>query len=190
MGSLSNNDSSLDLRLAQNLKTLRKEQGWSLDDLAERSGISRATLSRLENADVSPTAAVLGKLCATHGLTLSRLMKLVEEDFSPHIPRDQQQLWVDPDTGFQRRTISPPGGTLAAEMLECMLPAGQRIKYDKPPRLGLEHHLYLLSGALTMTLGERTYTLKSGDCLRYQLEGPSTFETPAKLAVRYILTIV
>ena len=50
-------------RLAQRLRELRHERGWSLDELAARSGVSRATLSRLENNEVSPTAAVLGRLC-------------------------------------------------------------------------------------------------------------------------------
>jgi len=70
-------ESSIDRRIAQRLKTLRAERGWSLDELAGRSEVSRATLSRLENAEVSPTASVLGKLAASYGLTISRLMHLV-----------------------------------------------------------------------------------------------------------------
>ncbi len=59
----------IDRRIAQRLKTLRAERGWSLDELAGRSEISRATLSRLENAEVSPTASALGKLAAAVGQT-------------------------------------------------------------------------------------------------------------------------
>ncbi len=183
-------DNDLDTRLARRLKVLRTEQNWSLDELAARSGISRATLSRLENAEVSPTAAILGKLCSAYGLTLSRLMMLVEQNVVPFVPRGSQTLWEDPETGLRRRSISPPGGTLAAEMLDCSLPAGRRIRYDDAPRPGLEHHLYLLSGALKLTVGGKTYDLRTGDCLRYQLNGPSEFETPSKHAARYILTIV
>ena len=58
---------SIDKQIAQRLKSLRAERDWSLDELAKRSGVSRATLSRLENAEVSPTASVLGKLCAALG---------------------------------------------------------------------------------------------------------------------------
>ena len=78
-------DTDLDRRIAQRLKALRQERGWSLDELAGLAGVSRATLSRLENADVSPTAAVLGKLCAAHGLTMSRLMMMVEDLSLIHI---------------------------------------------------------------------------------------------------------
>ena len=49
-------DPDLDQRLAGRLKALRLARGWSLDELAGRAGVSRATLSRLENAEVSPVS--------------------------------------------------------------------------------------------------------------------------------------
>src|SRR5690606_29840490 len=133
-------DASFDRRIADRLHGLRGERGWSLDDLAGRTGISRATLSRLENAEVSPTASVLGKLCAAYGLTMSRLMLMVEDGFPPLLRRDAQPLWVDPESGFRRRSVSPPAQSLAGEALECEIGAGVRIVYDEPPRPGLEHH--------------------------------------------------
>ena len=65
---------TIDSRIAARLKELRAARGWSLDELAKRSEVSRATLSRLEKAEVSASAAVLGKLCAVYGLPMSRLM--------------------------------------------------------------------------------------------------------------------
>ena len=72
--------STLDSQISARLRKLRAERNWSLDELARRSGVSRATLSRLENAEVSPTASVLGRLCAAYGLTMSRLMRMVEDE--------------------------------------------------------------------------------------------------------------
>ncbi|HSP25771.1 MAG TPA: XRE family transcriptional regulator, partial [Saliniramus sp.] len=161
--------SETDQRLAQRLRGLRAEHGWSLDALAEKSAVSRATLSRLENGDVSPTANVLGKLCAAYGLTMSRLMRMVEEDFAPLVRRSEQMVWSDASVGFHRRSVSPPAQPLAGEALECVLDPGARINYDVPPRPGLEHHLILLEGRLGVTLDGRRHDLLPGDCLRYQL---------------------
>lgn len=183
-------DMSMDLRIAQRLRSLRAERDWSLDELARRSKVSRGTLSRLENAEVSPTASVLGKLATAYGLTISRLMHMVEDDFAPLVRRDAQPVWTDAASGFRRRTVSPPAGTLAAEVLECELEPGIRIAYDEPPRRGLEHHLVLVAGRLTITVDGQTHELRAGDCLRYQLFGPSVFATPARSAARYILCIV
>jgi transcriptional regulator with XRE-family HTH domain len=68
----------IDQRMARRLATLRAEQGWTLETLATRTGISRATLSRLERCELSPTATMLNKLCAQYGWTASRLMAEAE----------------------------------------------------------------------------------------------------------------
>jgi transcriptional regulator with XRE-family HTH domain len=181
---------SIDHRIAQRLSVLRAEQGWSLDVLAKRSGVSRATLSRLENAEVSATASVLGKLCAAYGLTMSRLMHMVEDDFAPLVRREAQPVWQDPGAGFRRRSVSPPARTLAGEALEGTLEPGQRLDYEAPPRPGLEHHLVLIEGRLEVTVGGTCHDLGPGDCLRYQLSGPSRFATPRKSGARYLLFMV
>lgn len=183
-------DADLDRRIAQRLKALRQERGWSLDELAGLAGVSRATLSRLENADVSPTASVLGKLCAAHGLTMSRLMMMVEDDFVPLVPEREQSVWVDDSAGFRRRSVSPPAQQLAGEVLACELAAGARITYDHSPRPGLEHHLLMLEGELHITVDGQTHALAPGDCLRYQLFGASLFITPPHRGARYLLFIV
>lgn len=183
-------DVDTDLLLANRLRDLRTERGWSLDELARRSGASRATLSRIENGDVSPTASVLGRLCAAYGLTMSRLMHLVEDAFPAVVRASAQPVWIDPETGFHRRVVSPPAKGLSGEALDCELPAGTVITYDAPPRPGLEHHLVLREGRLRITLDDMIHDLGPGDCLRYQLFGGSSFTTPEETGARYLLFMV
>ena len=190
MEAVVSDDASIDRRLARRLRGLRSERRWSLDELARRSNVSRATLSRLENLEVSPTANVLGKLCAAYGLTMSRLMHMVEDDFAPLVRRGAQPVWTDPELGFSRRSVSPPARTLAAEALVCELEPGTHVTYDRPPREGLEHHLLLIDGRLTVSLDGKDHDLQPGDCLRYQLFGSSVFATPERYGARYILFVL
>jgi transcriptional regulator with XRE-family HTH domain len=183
-------ETPLERLLAERLKALRAERGWSLDELARQSTVSRATLSRLENGEVSPTTSVLGKLCTAYGLTMSRLMRMVEEGYIPVMRRGEQAVWTDPENGFRRCSVSPPAKALAGEALECELQPGTRISYEGTPRQGLEHHLLLLDGQLQVTVSGQAHALLPGDCLRYQLDGPSAFVTPASAGARYILFIV
>jgi transcriptional regulator with XRE-family HTH domain len=164
-------------RLAERLQQLRAEKDLSLQELADRTGISRATLSRIENGEVSPTAETLGALAAAYAMTISRLLAPVERPFQALIVRDQQSVWQDPGCGFTRHVVSPPSGALSVEIIRCELAAHQSIFYEKPPVNGLEHHLTMLSGSLTVSVEGDTYRLKPGDCLRYRLFGPSRFET-------------
>jgi transcriptional regulator with XRE-family HTH domain len=178
-----------DLRLAQRLRDLRQARRWSLDELARLSGVSRASLSRIENGEVSPTASVLGRLAGAHGLTFSRLIAEIEADTPALVARADQPEWVDPATGFRRRSVSPPSPDYDCELLHCELPAGARIDYPLPPRIGLEHHLYLQDGALDLTIEGIVHRLKAGDCLRYKLFGASQFLASGRRAARYLLVL-
>lgn len=179
-----------DRRIAQRLRSLRGEQGWTLEEVARRSGVSRATLSRIENAEVSVTAGVLGRLCSVYGLAMSRLMYLVEEDVAPLSRRAEQTVWRDPDTDFSRRLVSPPARGLRGEVLECRLGPGTSIDYPQPSRPGLEHHLVMLEGGLQLTVDGVTHDLRAGDCLRYLLHGPTCFRTSPQTGARYLLFLV
>ena len=181
--------SATDARLAQRLRELRTQRSWSLEELATKSGVSRATLSRIENNEVSPTATVLGRLCAAFELTMSRLLAYVESDLPALVPRKAQPVWIDPKTGFRRRSISPPSPDFECELLQCELAGGAQIDYPLPPRQGLEHHLYLEAGTLELNIEGSVHRLSPGDCLRYRLHGESSFRVPNRGSARYFLVI-
>jgi transcriptional regulator with XRE-family HTH domain len=183
-------DEPSDQRLAERLKLLRQQRNLSLDALALQSGISRATLSRMENAEVSPTAQVLGKLCAAYGLTTSRLLYMVESDAPTQLTPKQQPVWHDRKNGFCRRSISPPAPGFAAELLHCELKANTTITYDKLPHEAIEHYFYMLEGALTFSVNGQAFDLQAGDSLRVKLFGETKFVTPKSMGAKYILVVV
>ncbi len=180
----------IERRIAARLGQLRVDRGWSLEALAEQSRISRATLSRLERGELSPTAAMLGRLCTTFGWTLSRLMADAETRAASLVPAAQQAVWTDPETGYRRRVLSPPGPGLRGELVEIRIPAGASVAYDASPVANLEHHLWLLEGALTLDVGGSTFRLEAGDTIRYLLNGPSRFTATGRRDARYVIGLV
>ena len=180
---------ALDTRLAQRLATLRTERNWSLDELSQATGISRATLSRLERGETSPTASLLGKLCSAYGMTMSRLLAELEQQSAKLIPLAAQLIWVDPETGFQRRLVSPPSRDFRMEMLEGTLPAGAVISYENAPVRGMEQHMWMLEGLLDYTVDGVEYRMHPGDCLRFHLFGATRFSCPGPAAARYLVLI-
>lgn len=181
--------SNLNDRLAERLRQVRMARGWSLQDLAERSAISRSTLSRIENAEVSPTAETLGSLSGAYQMSISQLLAPVEAPFLPLVAKAEQSEWHDAQNGFRRRIVSPPSGGLSAEVVRCELEAYQMISYAAPSVAGHEHHLVMLSGTLTVSIGDEAHLLTAGDCLRYQLYGSSRFQTGVDPA-SYLLVLV
>ncbi|GAA2459584.1 XRE family transcriptional regulator [Streptomyces glaucus] len=181
---------SVDARLGARLAELRAERGWSLEELAQRSGVSRSTLSRAERAETSPTAALLNRLCAVHGRTMSQLLGEVETRPAPLVRAAEQPVWEDRDSGFVRRSVSPPHAGLRGELVEGRLAAGADIAYDRPPVPGLEQHIWVLEGALHVTAQDVVHRLGAGDCLRLRVWGPVRFRCPGPAGARYVLAVV
>ena len=181
---------SIDHKIAKELKALRLHNDFSLDDLAKLSSVSRASISRIENAEVSPTTQVLAKLCKVLGIGLSALMMRCEPDTPLWVKADQQKQWHDPELGFTRRCISPPHSDYNAEILHCELASGSCIEYDSAPANKLEHHLYLQAGQLALTINDHTYLLQAGDCLRYKLNEGNRFEVIGSQKAVYLLVLV
>ncbi len=181
---------SIDHKIAKELKALRLQNSYSLDDLAKLSSVSRATISRIENAEVSPTTQVLVKLCKVLGIGLSALMIRCEPDTPLWVKADQQKQFHDPALGFSRRCVSPPHSDYTAEILQCELASGSSIDYDSAPVNELEHHLYLQSGQLALTINGQTYALQAGDCLRYKLNEGNRFEVIGTQKAVYLLVLV
>lgn len=182
-------DIDLDRRLGARLKGLRQARGLTLDQLAERSGVSRAMISRVERGESSPTAALLDRLCAGLGVLLSALFR-EEAEGGPLARRSEQPVWTDPDSGYVRRSVSPPGTGSRLEIVEVEMPAGARVLLDAP-RGGfrLDQQLWLLEGELSLTVGGREHRLAAGDCLAMLLDGPIAFHNPGEVPARYAVVL-
>ena len=181
---------AVEQRIAQRLARLRADRGWSLDVVADRTGISRATLSRLERAELSPTAAMLGRLCTVYGWTLSRLMADAETRPPNVVRAADQTAWTDPESGYRRRAVSPPAAGLRGELVEVHVPAGASVSFDASPVAGLEHHLWVLEGALALEIDGAQFRLRAGDCLRYVLSSSTRFQSTGTREARYLVAIV
>jgi transcriptional regulator with XRE-family HTH domain len=83
-------------RIAARIREEREARDWSLADLAERSGVSRAMISKIERSEASPTAALLGRLSGAFGLTLSSLLARAELHSGRVLRANEQPQWKDP----------------------------------------------------------------------------------------------
>src|SRR5439155_17285522 len=95
----------LSARLAHRLRLERDSRGWSLADLAERSRVSKATISKIERAEVSPTAVVLVRLASAFDLTLAGLMLRAHSQGDRLSRASKQPVWRDPETGYLRKQV-------------------------------------------------------------------------------------
>lgn len=183
----------LDTLIAARIRREREARDWSIADLAAASGVSRAMISKVERAEASPTAALLGRLSGAFHLTVSTLLARAEADAGPsRIARAAAQpLWTDPATGYHRRAVSPPGAE--PELVEVELPPGARVAYTAGSFTFLRGQVvWLLAGRLAVEEGTEESLLGPGDCLAFDLVAPKghAFRNPsASRPCRYLVAL-
>jgi transcriptional regulator with XRE-family HTH domain len=181
--------SDVEAGLADRLRMERESRNWTLADLAARSGISRAMLSKIERREASPTAALLGRLSASLGLTLSQLFARVE-DGGQLARAAEQPIWRDPESGFLRRSLSPPGSA-PLELVWGEMPPGAAISYPVASyTLLADQQLVVIDGQLTIRQGNVTFELGAGDCLRFGPPREVTFENRGRTPCRYVVAVL
>ena len=133
---------------------------------------------------------MLGKLCTAYGWTLSRLMAEAETRSPNLVPATKQPEWTDPESGYRRRAVSPPAPGLRGELVEVQIPAGATVSFDTAPIAGLEHHLWMLEGALTLEVERIGLPAACRGLPPLRPRRPDAVPRPGKRGARYIIAMV
>jgi transcriptional regulator with XRE-family HTH domain len=182
----------INTRIARRVRELRDARGYSLDALAERSGVSRSNISLIERARSSPTAAVLDKLAAGLGVTLASLFEDSGEraaEPSPVARVAEQPVWRDPASGYVRRNLSPAARS-PIQLVDVLFPAGQRVAYDGAAREAEVHQqVWMIDGVMELSVGDAHWRLEAGDCLAMRLDRPIVYRNPTRRPARYLVAL-
>lgn len=182
-----------DFLLAQRLHDLRKARGYTLDQLAMRSRVSRSMISLIERQQTSPTASVLNKLADALGVSLPVLFAMDngKAESRPLSPVAEQPIWTDPASGYMRRQLSPADWPSPLELVEVHFPPGETVTFDRAIRNTSAHQqLVLLEGSLAITVGDRLWCMEVGDCLIMEPGERIVYHNPARTIARYLLASV
>ncbi|MFS0729796.1 helix-turn-helix domain-containing protein [Curtobacterium sp. 1P10AnD] len=185
-------------RLGERLRRLRTERKWSLTELAEESGVSRAMINRVERGVSSPTATILGRLSGAFGLTVSQLL---DESLEHEVPRatDPDQArgvqrgatadsWTDPETGYRRRPVS--SADFPVDVTEVRLPAGREVAYPASAYAFLRHCIWVLDGTLELVVGDAVTRLGTGDRIELGEPADVVYRNTGDEPTRYVVVVV
>ncbi|HEX4099870.1 MAG TPA: XRE family transcriptional regulator [Pseudonocardiaceae bacterium] len=178
----------LSVSLATTLRAARLARELSAAALAERSGVSRAMIGKIERGEAQPTAALLGRLSAALGMTLSELVARAEGDDQRLVRAADQPTWTDPDTGYRRRAVSPAMGR-PLELVEVDLPAGAQVSYLAEAYTFIHQQIWMLQGRLRFREGDTDHELDAGDCLQLGPPAPCSFINPTSEICRYLVAL-
>ncbi|WP_151479881.1 helix-turn-helix domain-containing protein [Streptomyces albicerus] len=181
-------------QIASRIRTERERRRWTLVQLADASGVSRAMINRIERGESSPTAVILGKLSAAFQLSVSSLLALAEGatddggDVAAGVRRPADALeWRDPATGYRRRQITGPH--FPAEIAEIRLPPGAHVPYPAAAFAFIRQVVWVLEGRLTFHEGDTVHELEAGDVIELGEPAPCAFANNSEAECRYAVIL-
>jgi transcriptional regulator with XRE-family HTH domain len=158
--------------LAERLKETRLRLGLTLDQLAERSGVSRAMLSKLERAQASPTLVLLSRLMQSLGLTLSDLVERAGTADNRIVPTGAYAALDDDVTGIRRESLAPLVSAFGLDVIRVTIPPRRKTGMFRRARPGAFEVVHVIRGKIRVHEGDRVFDLQAGDTGTFRADVP------------------
>jgi transcriptional regulator with XRE-family HTH domain len=181
---------SITSALARSVQSLRAERGWSLDQLAIRSGVSKGVLVATEQGRSNPSLATLARIGDAFGVPVTRLIDISDE---PAVkitgPADARTLWHGP-AGGSGSIIAATEPPWAVELWQWKLLPGEAFGGDAHAPATREL-AWVQEGMLTLTVAGRGYQVGPGMCVRFPGGVPHGYanEGPACVLLTMIVLV-
>ena len=175
--------------LARNLKRLRMRSGYSLDRLAQLSGVSRAMIGQIESAKSVPTVGLLARVAQALDVELANLVTTPHSAGHLVLRRDGARVLESSGGKFRLRTLlgaSGPDGTGFHEARIAPLHTEELEPYSP----GTRANVVVAHGTLAVADGGKLHvTLNEGDALQFNADTPHSYRNPARTeTVFYLVT--
>jgi transcriptional regulator with XRE-family HTH domain len=175
-------------RVATRIKHWRSEASLSLQQLANRSGVSPSTIHKIEHHQTVPTIAVVLKLAAGLGRHATELFD--EEDGTSstiHIRAGDRVGLITPH-GARVEALSADLDTTEIGLWRMVQPPGFSFGNHASGKVAGELILFLEEGHLDVTIGERSYSLDAGDSLHFEASSAYEWKNSSDRPVSILLT--
>lgn len=177
--------------LGKRVKKLRTDRGWSLEELATASGVSRSMLSEIEREKANPTLTVTFRIARAFGMTLQELIESAEASASKiQVIRasDRAQVYRS-DKQCEIRTLSPLNLEKDVEFYELSLKAGGALR-SQPHFEGTREFLTVEEGSVRIESDQDIDELSKGDSGTYRADVPHAIVNTGKGDALVFLVVI
>jgi transcriptional regulator with XRE-family HTH domain len=176
--------------LGSRVRELRTGQGWSLEALAQASGVSRSMLSQIEREEANPTLAVTLRIARAFGLPVGELLEDPAAATSIVVVRAADRAYdFRSDEHCRIRTLSPLNLEKDVELYELRLQPGGALR-SAPHFAGTREFLALHKGLIRVESGADTEELEPGDSASYRGDVPHAITNTGKGEAGMYLVVV
>jgi transcriptional regulator with XRE-family HTH domain len=165
--------------IGANIQAIRKEQGLTLESLAERSGVSKAMLSQIESDKVNPTVLTIWKIARGLDVELDAILKGGWEPVRTFAVTRASDVHVldAPEHGPHIRVFSPLSMAEDLEIYQLDFDPGSALA-SRPHAPRSEELLTVLSGRVRVEAGGKSADLAAGDFIIYQCDVEHEISNP------------
>jgi transcriptional regulator with XRE-family HTH domain len=161
------------VRLGARLRHAREASRLSLEEAAQRSGVTKSFLSRVERDVTSPSIASLVGICEAVGLSVADLFQLPQTTLVRR--RDRPRLGDLPKAADVVDTLITPAGERHVTVLESAVAAGGSagsVLYTLPSECEV---CYVLQGSVEVQVEDQAFDLEAGDALTFGAAVPHSW---------------
>lgn len=176
--------------VAQNLKRLRRRQGYSLERLAKLSGVSRAMLGQIETGRSVPTIGLLARVAAALEVSIPSLLAAQGAVATQVLRPDKTRSLVASEGRFTARALFPLGGERRVEFYEVTIAPGHR-EQGEPHAAGTRENLVVVEGTVDVQVGrEKPVALGAGDALLFAADQQHSYRNTGEGPARLYLVMI
>jgi transcriptional regulator with XRE-family HTH domain len=174
--------------VARNTRRLRTARGWSLDQLATRSGVSKGMLVHLEQARTNPSLGTLCKVAETLGVSLAGLVELHEAPVVRVVdPAEVVRLWQS-EAGSAGDLLVGSDERDHIELWRWTLAPGDRHPSDAHAA-GTREMVHVVAGTLTLEVGDTTHTVPAGGAALFRGDRDHAYGNTGRQAVSLVMVV-
>jgi quercetin dioxygenase-like cupin family protein len=170
--------------LGPRIRQLRKEKGLTLVEIAGKTGIAQATLSRIETGTMIGTVESHAKIAEILGVPLSVLY--VEPAASVQAVHTPQKRPVHQEKNVQWELLTPENPGQQMKPVLATLQAGAETPWEQASR-GSEKWIYMLEGQAVVRVDQQEYVLKTGETLYFEASASHQLQNPSGNAARLLV---
>jgi transcriptional regulator with XRE-family HTH domain len=167
----------------------RSERGWSLAQLAQRSGLSTAAVHKIEKSGMTPTIASLMKIAAALGKSVAYF---VDEPETPDVivVRDDERGRVyTSKQGLDLRNFTGRYGAFAMAGAEATVEP-RADSGPTPMAHPGEELVLMLEGRMEFTVAGEPHEIAAGDSIHFRTQRPHSWRNPTDEPARAIWLVV
>ncbi|MFI1353072.1 helix-turn-helix domain-containing protein [Streptomyces sp. NPDC020898] len=172
--------------VARNVRRFRLERAMSLGELARRSGLSKQTLSKIEQGAGNPTVETLSQLGAALDVPARRL--LTEWGTPVYVQRHDEGQWSDAGDWSERLLDEVYGSGYVRTLVLRLERGGRQPEPVAPHAAGTLHHIYVITGKLRTGPLAEPVDLAAGDFVRFPGDIPHRHVCLSDRVVAHMVT--